>query len=249
VRPALVPITTNVDWVRDLKGITVPDVAVTVVERLAEDGKQLPGRKSGQLVFTGRLMASRRGSFLFTHFGMSGPVALDVSRAITGHSEPQSLDLVCDFLPMLSDSEFDQTLQDDARAAGKRLLSSILPDVVPKRLSEALLKLAGVPEDLRCAEFGKVVRSQLVQAFKHCRGHFAGRSRLTHDAEPDRPQTVPGGRSARSGWPDRRIQFSGRLQHRLAGRQESVTSSRRKTRSQLYYALHRRTHSRKGVRD
>lgn len=166
-RPALVPVTTNVDWVRDLKGITVPDVAVTVQPRAKEGAVETTAS-------TARPLASRRGSFLFTHFGLSGPVALDVSRAITGHPQPQSLDLVCDFLPALSDAAFDQTLQDDARAAGKRLFSSILPDLLPRRLSDALLKLAGIPEDLRCAELGKAARTRLILAFKHCRIPVSG---------------------------------------------------------------------------
>lgn len=166
-RPALVPITTNVDWVRELKGITVPDVAVTVEERPPESLKEAAASKSCPL-------ASRRGSFLFTHFGMSGPVALDVSRAITAHPQPSTLDLVCDFLPALSDTEFDKKLQDDAREAGKRLITSILPDVLQRRLSESLLKLAAVPEDLRCAELGKAARARLVQAFKHCRIAVSG---------------------------------------------------------------------------
>lgn len=166
-RPALVPITTNVDWVRDLKGITIADVAVTVELRI-NDGSPAAAASAG------RPLASRRGSFLFTHFGMSGPVALDVSRAITGHAQPSTLDLVCDFLPALTDAAFDQTLQDGARVAGKRLFSSILPDLLPRRLSEALLKLSGVPEDLRCAELGKAARSRLVQAFKHCRIAVSG---------------------------------------------------------------------------
>src|SRR4029078_8868880 len=106
---------------------------------------------------------------LFTHFGMSGPVALDVSRAITGHPQPATLDVVCDFLPEVSDASFDQTLQDDSRAAGKRMVPSILPELLPTRLSEQLLKLAGVPDNLRCAELGKAARARLVQAFKHCR--------------------------------------------------------------------------------
>jgi predicted Rossmann fold flavoprotein len=173
-RPALVPITTNVDWVRDLKGITVPDVAVTVEPRPSQDVKQAADRASWQFAATARPLASRRGSFLFTHFGMSGPVALDVSRAITGHPQPSALDLVCDFLPALSDTAFDQRLQDDARGAGKRLIASILPDLLQRRLSESLLKLAAVPEDLRCAELGKVARARLVQAFKHCRIAVSG---------------------------------------------------------------------------
>lgn len=166
-RPALVPITTNVDWVRDLSGITVPDVAVTVELRPPQESTEVPAARA-------RPLASRRGSFLFTHFGMSGPVTLDVSRAITGHPQPSTLDVVCDFLPGLSDAAFDTSLTDAARAAGKRFVSSILPELLPTRLSAALLKLAGVSEDLRCAELGKSARSRLVQAFKHCRIAVSG---------------------------------------------------------------------------
>jgi predicted flavoprotein YhiN len=186
-RPALVPVTTNVDWVRGLAGITIPDVGVTVQPRnqvgssetttggmIKQGDASLADRTSWQLVATERPLASRRGSFLFTHFGMSGPAALDVSRAITGHPQPSALDLVCDFLPALSDAAFDQTLQDNARSAGKRLLSSILPDHLPRRLTAALLKLADIPEELRCAEFGKAARARAVRAFKHCRIPVSG---------------------------------------------------------------------------
>src|SRR5436190_9802150 len=54
-RPALVPVTVAVPWVADLRGVTVPDVGVRVLE---ED----------------RPLAGRRGSLLFAHFGLSGPV-------------------------------------------------------------------------------------------------------------------------------------------------------------------------------
>ncbi len=88
-RPALVPLTTNAAWVRPLQGITIPDVAVRVLERDGDDSS--PRSK--------RPLAERRGSFLFTHFGLSGPVVLDVSRVVSGHPRPASLVLECDFLP------------------------------------------------------------------------------------------------------------------------------------------------------
>ncbi len=82
-RPALVPITVEVPWVRELRGITVPDTAVVVRER----------------AYGNKVLARRRGSLLFTHFGLSGPVVLDVSRAVSGHAQPRTLTLECDFLP------------------------------------------------------------------------------------------------------------------------------------------------------
>src|SRR5262249_27172438 len=58
-RPALVPLETDFAWVHDLKGITVPDVAVIVVKRQPDTGGQGGARAS-------RPLASSRGSFLFT---------------------------------------------------------------------------------------------------------------------------------------------------------------------------------------
>lgn len=161
-RPALVPVMTDLAWVHALKGITVPDVGVAVRRRLSSD----PAIDAGH---NDRPLAVRRGSFLFTHFGLSGPSVLDVSREITGHAQPATLDLVCDFLPSLSDREFDESLRNDALAAGKKPVAAILPDQLPRRLVDTLLKLSEVPAELRCAELGKAARARLIRAFKHCR--------------------------------------------------------------------------------
>jgi predicted Rossmann fold flavoprotein len=159
-RPALVPLETSLAWVHDLKGITVPDVAVVVLKRRHEQAEKSSARAQP--------LASRRGSFLFTHFGLSGPVVLDVSGAVTGDPDPESLELVCDFLPAQNDAEFDDALRQRAGAKGKKPVSAILPDALPRRLVEALLVLAEIPRDLRCAELGKGQRTRLVQIIKHC---------------------------------------------------------------------------------
>jgi predicted Rossmann fold flavoprotein len=166
-RPALVPVETNLAWVHELKGITVADVAVIVVKRQPNAGGQRDARAS-------RPLASRRGSFLFTHFGLSGPTVLDVSGAVTGDPDPGTLDLVCDFLPAQNDAEFDDALRQRAGAEGKKPVSAILPDALPRRLFESLLVLAEIPRDLRCAELGKGHRSRLVQIIKHCTVPISG---------------------------------------------------------------------------
>jgi predicted Rossmann fold flavoprotein len=91
-----------------------------------------------------------------------------VSRAITGHPEPANLDLVCDFLPGKSDAAFDEMLRHEAQAAGKKSITAILPAELPRRLVDALLVVAEVAGDLRCAEFGNAARMRLVRAFRHC---------------------------------------------------------------------------------
>lgn len=148
-RPALVPITTNVDWARELKGITIPDA---VLRLLPADGD--------------KPLDTRRGSLLFTHFGLSGPVALDISRAVTAQPRPHELRLEIDFLPGQNESQLEELLKREAMASGKRQLSAILPPELPNRLAIALIEAARLAPDLRAAELSKPSRAALVAAIK-----------------------------------------------------------------------------------
>ena len=157
-RPALVPLMTDAAWVHALSGMTIPDVLVRVMP--AESTAGHAGSRGA------RPMALRRGSFLFTHFGLSGPAVLDVSRAVSGHSGPGSLALVCDFLPEMKSEQFDALLAQQCAADGKRLVASVLAKWIPQRLAETLVWQLGLPEPLRAAELPKAARRQLVQAVK-----------------------------------------------------------------------------------
>jgi predicted Rossmann fold flavoprotein len=155
-RPALVPLTTDAPWVRELRGITVPDVALRVVESSDQSPRAAKARP----------LAERRGSFLFTHFGLSGPVVLDVSRAVSGHANPRSLVLECDFLPSITADELNDSLARQAAAEGKKQLVSLLGELLPRRLSEALLSAAGLSPTQKAAEAGAAVRARTVDAIK-----------------------------------------------------------------------------------
>jgi predicted Rossmann fold flavoprotein len=155
-RPALVPVTTDAQWVRSLRGITIPDVRVRVIEPPADNAKSPKPR----------VLADRRGSLLFAHFGLSGPAILDVSRAVSGHEQPRTLSLVCDFLPELSAAQLDDQLRERAAAAGKKQLVNLLPEELPHRLCEALLMAGGLDPALRAAEVGAKVRTRAVEAIK-----------------------------------------------------------------------------------
>ncbi|MFO0947371.1 MAG: NAD(P)/FAD-dependent oxidoreductase [Planctomycetota bacterium] len=154
-RPALVPITVNAPWTSVLRGITIPDVHVQVIDP-KKTGK---GKKVS-------VLAERRGSLLFAHFGLSGPVILDVSRVVSGHPEPTSLHLVCDFLPDTSEVELEQQLQEASVTAGNRQLATVLSGTLPRWLVESILEQAGLSPDRRSAELRKEDRQGLVAAVK-----------------------------------------------------------------------------------
>ena len=164
-RPALTPVTTNDRWARELQGVTLDDVSLQVVER--NDGN--PGAAAQKTA-----TAQRRGGFLFTHFGLSGPVVLDVSRAITSHARPESLDLVCDFLPSWREDEVDQRLRSEIASSGNKRVAALLATWLPKRLAESLVVQAGLSRELSCAEFASRDRRRLIDAVKRQRIAISG---------------------------------------------------------------------------
>lgn len=163
-RPALVPITTDAAWVRDLRGITIADVGVRVIENAADDASQPKPR----------VLAQRRGSLLFAHFGLSGPVVLDVSRAVSGHPQPRQLMLECDFLPAIKAQQLDDTLRIDAARAGKKQVSSLLGEPLTRRLIDTLLAVGGIPPEQKAAELSGRLRAKLVEAVKAARIPISG---------------------------------------------------------------------------
>jgi predicted Rossmann fold flavoprotein len=119
VFPALVPLVLEEGhWVRSLSGTSL-EAELSV--------------RSG----TGRVLTRHRGSLLFTHFGLSGPVALDVSRHwIAARREDPKATLTASFLP---DESFE-TLE--ARLMGERnpraTIASVLRGTIPERLLDTL---------------------------------------------------------------------------------------------------------------
>jgi predicted Rossmann fold flavoprotein len=153
--PALVPLAVAAPWVADLRGITVTDVALDV-----RDGECS--------------LARRRGSFLFTHFGLSGPAVLDVSRVVSRHPRPDSLQLAIDFLPSVDPLALDEHIRTAALASGRKQLSSVLGDFLPRRLCDTLLSLGGVLNDQKAAGLTKSARRDLVRITKDLRLPITG---------------------------------------------------------------------------
>jgi predicted Rossmann fold flavoprotein len=154
-RPALVPITVAVPWVAELRGVTVADTGVRILEG-------------------SRALISRRGSLLFAHFGLSGPVILDVSREVSGHPRPKTLELELDFLPAVKEEELDERIRVESSSSGRKLLAVVLSSWLQRRLAEALLLVAGLQTDRKSAALSKQERARLAAAIKRLRLSITG---------------------------------------------------------------------------
>jgi len=147
--PALVPLVVESERVRALSGITIPDARVW-----AEAGH--------------RKLADRRRPLLFTHTGLSGPAAMDVSRWF----ELGPAQLHVDFLPDVSEEELRNAI-----ASAKRVARA-LP--LPARLAEALCEWGGLRGDQAGAETSKAHRHALLHAAKRWSPQVAGTRGFDH---------------------------------------------------------------------
>ena len=110
---------------------------------------------------------------LFAHFGLTGPAILDVSRAVARHDGPEKLDLAIDLAPDLKAEEIDRYFQAAGRV-GRKAVATLMPEHLPRRLSEAVVAHAGIPVDRVGPDLSRDERKRLVTAIKGLRLPVAG---------------------------------------------------------------------------
>jgi predicted Rossmann fold flavoprotein len=129
IRPALVPLETQGEIALQLKGLSLRNVNVTLLvddEKIAEDF----------------------GEMLFTHFGLSGPIILTLSRrAVDALREGREVTFSIDLKPALDDAKMDARLLRDIDAHGKRHYRTLLQGLLPKKLIPVCIDLTGIPAD------------------------------------------------------------------------------------------------------
>lgn len=166
------------DWLRLLghRIITpVPALAPLVLDAAGLPDAPLSGRfadLSGltldarlEFVVGGQVAASFTGSTLFTHFGLSGPAPMNLSRHIARHrqanpkSDPGHLRLA---MPAFADASAAETwLREQAQTRPKTALMNLLKEVLPTRMAELLLERQPNP---RLSELGKLQRAAMARA-------------------------------------------------------------------------------------
>lgn len=128
--PALVPLLGNATWMHELSGVTLDETTISVHEYQGNQRKSRP-------------LLSRNTSWLFTHFGYSGPGAMDASRYLTTALPGQDRRLSLDLLPDRDDDQLRKWLSDRSSDGGRRKVASILSEQLPNRLAMALIQRCG----------------------------------------------------------------------------------------------------------
>lgn len=150
-RPALVPLESDDPEIRSLQGLSLRNVRATLLK-----GNKVLGQEFGEM--------------LFTHFGVSGPIVLTLSRAASTawKKDPQALlDLSIDLKPALAPEQLDARVQRDFAKYSRKQLKSGLHDLLPQSLIPVIIDAACLKPEQEVNQITRKERQRLVETLKN----------------------------------------------------------------------------------
>lgn len=146
-KASLVPLVTSPDICRRMQGLSLRNIRLTV-----SDGGKKP-------VF------EDFGELLFTHFGVSGPLALSASAHMRDFLN-KKYTIHIDLKPALDEKKLDERLLRDFEKYHNRNFSNALGDLASKMMIPVLVELSGIPPETKVNSITREQRSRLLRLFK-----------------------------------------------------------------------------------
>lgn len=149
-KPALIPLITQEEWVKDLQGLTLKNVSV-------------------KAIINNKVQAEQFGEMTFTHFGVSGPIILSISSLIKKYIHPpinKPIQISIDLKPALTDEQLDARLQRDFNKYSVKHLKNAFDDLLPQRMISTFLQLSGLDIHKQVNQISKKERALLVHMLK-----------------------------------------------------------------------------------
>ncbi len=141
---SLVPLCVEGKDCPDMQGLSLRNVAVKLL-----DGK-------------GKILYKDFGELLFTHFGLSGPMALSASAHLRG----EGCQLVIDLKPALEEGKLNDRILRDLQMYQNRTMENALTDLLPRSMIPVVLRRAGIDGQLQANSLKKEQRRALVTLLK-----------------------------------------------------------------------------------
>ncbi|NTW31716.1 MAG: NAD(P)/FAD-dependent oxidoreductase [Bacteroidetes bacterium] len=143
IRPALVPVETKGEAAKNLQGLSLVNVKVNVWI----DGKKVD---------------EEFGEMLFTHFGLSGPIILSLSRRHNqAIQQKRNVVFSIDLKPALDEQKLDNRLQRDLNENGKTKLLNIFKLWMPSKLAHEALRILKLDGEKLSNQFGSEERKKI----------------------------------------------------------------------------------------
>ena len=142
---SLVPLCVDGSDCPDMQGLSLRNVAVKLL-----DGK-------------GKVLYKDFGELLFTHFGLSGPMALSAS----AHLKGEGCQLIIDLKPALDEAKLNDRILRDLQMYQNRTMENALTDLLPRSMIPVALRRAEIDSQLQANSLKKEQRRALVTLLKN----------------------------------------------------------------------------------
>ena len=173
LRPALVPLIVNdIELVKSMQGVSLRNVRLTAWQCRAEEinAAQTPTQDSGRGIAGKQprapVIESRMGEMMITHFGIGGPVTLQMSLAIVDALETGPVSVSIDLKPALSYDKLRDRLQREFDLNSKRSLHNILKELLPQKAINPFIKISAIPGDKPGNQINSEEKDRLVHLLK-----------------------------------------------------------------------------------
>ena len=141
--PGLVPLEIEEEYIKEMQGLSLKNIELTVF---------INGKKFNRIF----------GEMLFTHFGVSGPIILTISKEVISKLKNGTVSLSINFKPALSKDSLDKRILREFNEYGKMKYRNILKHLIPMKAINVFVMLSKIPEDKRGCEMNREERRRLI---------------------------------------------------------------------------------------
>ncbi|MBI5048926.1 MAG: NAD(P)/FAD-dependent oxidoreductase [Deltaproteobacteria bacterium] len=147
IRPALVPLEVKEAYVKELQGLALNNVLASVY-------------------LNGDKVAEAFGEMLFTHFGLSGPIILTLSKTVVDSLAHGKVEISIDIKPAVSREKLDARFLREIKEHGNKNIDNLLKNLLPQSMIPVIIKLAGISPDKKVHQLTAQERAELVSILK-----------------------------------------------------------------------------------
>ena len=146
-KPALNPVETSDKWVKEVQGLTLKNILL-------------------QLYLGGKKKDERFGELLFTHFGISGPIVMDMSKNIDNYLKEGTVTLLLDLKPALDFKQLEERIMRDFQEFKGRMFKNSLVKLLPASLLPVIVRLSTIDTEKKVDYITKAERNRLSHLLK-----------------------------------------------------------------------------------
>lgn len=149
LKPSLVPLEVAEEWIGDLQGLSLRNVSASVV-------------------CAGKKEAEDFGEMLFTHYGLTGPIILSLSKKVAELLDNhQEVAVSINLKPALTPETLDQRIQRDFGKYTRKQFKNALNDLLPAKLIETFIDLSFIDPEKPVNQITKRERQRMIELLTH----------------------------------------------------------------------------------